>query len=61
MPLDYNYEIILNLSKVLAKLSKSSKFLDYLEENYPFTDKTYREALKIIDKDFKNLYIEVFF
>ena len=58
MPLDYNYEIILNLSKVLSKLSKSSKFLDYLEENYPFTDRTYREALKIIDKEFKNLLFE---
>ena len=58
MPLDYNYEIITHLGKLLSKIAKSSKFLEFIEDNYPFSDKTYRDALKLIDKEFKNILFE---
>ncbi len=58
MALDYNYEIILHLAKLLSKLTKTNDVVDFLEKNYPIDEENYKKALKIIDKDFKNILFE---
>ncbi len=58
MPLDYNYEIMLHLARLLSKLTKTNNIVDFLEKNYPIDEKNYKKALKVIDKDFKNILFE---
>ena len=53
MEIDYNFEIALYLGKILSKLTRSSKIIEYIEQNFPFTESTYKKTIKLIDRELK--------
>ncbi len=59
MPVDYNYEVILTLGKHIAKFLKSSKIVEEIENSYPFSEKSYKKIIKLIDKEFKNIMFDL--